>query len=444
MKWDLGVRCQWAVPMANGEATVFEDFFVGIRRGIIEEARKFKSSDQRASKKFIYKKGMVAIPGLINGHTHLAMTLFRGAAEDMMLEDWLHSRIFPLEKSMVDREFVKWGTALAALECLRFGTTTVNDHYFFVDEAAKVWDKAGLRGNFNQPFIDFPTPDSADAHQSEALFRRQHKKYLNHNRISIGVGPHAPYSCSDELLKKCAQLSEGHQVQLHIHLCEPESEPKDSLKKFGLLPVERLNQLGFLNSRTVCAHSIHVSEKEIEILKLNKVAIAYNPDCNMKLGSGVAPIPKYVAAGVPVSLGTDGAASNNDLSLFNAMDVGGKLQKLHNKNPTCLKAEDLLRFATWEGARAIGMGGNIGSLEVGKRADLAIVDFNYPHLQPVNDVVSHLVFACQGLEVDTVICQGKVLREKDKWHSLKPTPIFNYAQKFRLNLQKQIAKLKRL
>lgn len=442
MKFDLGIRCEWAVPMVGGETNVAEDFFIGIRKGLIQEARAFKAADKKSCKRFLHKKNMVAIPGLVNGHCHLAMNLFRGSAEDMMLNDWLHHRIFPLEAALVDREFVRWGTTLAALECIRFGTTTTNDHYFFVDEAAKVWDKAGLRGNFNQPFIDFPTPDSPHAHNSEALFRLNHKKYERHERISIGVGPHAPYSCSDELLKKCAALSEEFQVQLHIHLSEPETEPKESLAKFGLLPVERLHKLGFLNSRTVCAHSVHLTDKEIKLLKDAEAAIVHNPDCNMKLASGVAPVPKYMAAGVPVALGTDGAASNNDLSLFNAMDVGGKLQKLHNKNPTCVKAGDLLRFATWEGARAIGKGHEIGSLEIGKRADIAIVDFSYPHLQPVNDVVSHLVFACQGLEVDTVICQGKVLREKDKWFTIKPQPIYDYAAKFRLKLKSEISKLK--
>lgn len=438
-RFDLGVHCEWAVPMVGGKTDVVENFFIGIRKGRIEAARPFKPSDIKSSRKFLRKKNMVVVPGFINGHAHLAMTMMKGLAEDLPLHRWLFEKIIPFENQHVRQQYVITGTELAALECLRFGTTTVFDHYFFPAAAAQVWDKAGLRGTFSQCCNSDKTPEDGFLKGDfEERFWALHKKYKNHERIRIALGPHAPYTCSDELLKRCAQISEKAEAPIQIHLSESEKEVNDSLAQFSMRPAQRLHKLGILGPRTTCAHSIYISESEMELLKKTKTSVIYNPDSNAKLGSGVAPLPLYHKLKIPVGLGTDGSATNNDLSLFGAMDLGAKIQKLFNKDPSAVCAADLLRHATYEGAHAIGLGHLIGSIEEGKRADLAIVDFNFPHLQPVHDVINHLVYSCQGLEVDTVICDGRVLRDGSKWTTMKPQVIYKKAEIFRKSIAKEV------
>lgn len=432
LKFDLGLQAEWAVPMKDGNAQVFENFFVGIKDGLIAEARAFKSTDKNHCKKFISKKGMALIPGLINGHTHLPMTLFRGIEDDSNLEVWLFERILPLEAKFVTPEFCKLGTELAALECLRFGTTTVNEMYFYPEIGLKVWDQVGLRGIFSQAFVDGALPEDKTLGPDRfGRFQKLFDHYKNHKRLKMGLAPHAPYSCGDELLKQVARASEMTGARIHIHLSESAHEVESLTKKYKVRPVNHLNHLGILGPRTSCAHSVHLDSEEIALLARSGTSVLYNPDSNAKLASGVAPIPKYLAAGIPVCIGTDGSASCNDLSLFGSMDLGAKTQKLFNQSPTALTAAQILQTATWNGARALGMEKEIGSIEVGKRADLTVVDFNFPHLQPVNDVVSHLVYSTQGLEVDTVLCEGKILLENKKFKALNPELIYKKAEKLR-------------
>ncbi len=438
-QFDLGLRCDWAVPMKDGKAETFENFFVGVTDGVIKEARPFKNSDVNNCKKFLSKPGMVLIPGLINGHTHLPMTLFRGIEDDSELAVWLFERILPLESKFISPDFCKTGMELAALECLRFGTTTVNEMYFFPELGLKVWDEAGLRGIFSQAFVDGPLPeDSFLGPDRQGRFLKLFEKYKNHKRLRVGIAPHAPYTCGDELLKELAELSEKTKASLHIHLSETAFEVEESLRIHKMRPAFRLEKLGILGPRTNCAHSVHLNEEEIALLAKTKTSIIYNPDSNAKLASGLAPIPAYYKAGVPVGLGTDGSASANDLSLFGSMDLGVKLQKLFHKSPTAMTAEQILQAATWNGARAIGLGDLIGSIEVGKRADFTLVDFNFPHLQPVNSVVSHLVYSTQGLEVDTVICEGKILLENKKFKNLRYDTVYKKAAKIKNEIRKYL------
>lgn len=436
MKFDLGIRCDWAVPMKEGQATVFENYFVGIHQGQITEAAPFKPKHKSNSKKFLSKPGMVVIPGLINGHTHLPMTLFRGIEDDSDLSVWLFERIIPLELKFVSPEFCKLGMELAALECLRFGTTTVSDMYFFPEIALKIWDQAGLRGIFSQAFVDSEIPE--DKHlgpDREARFRKLFAKYANHPRLQMGIAPHAPYSCSDDLLKKISALSQETRARIHIHLSETALEVENSIKDHQLRPTHRLEKLGVLGPRTSCAHSVHIDPEEIQILARTGTSVIYNPDSNSKLSSGTAPIPSYFKSGIPVGLGTDGSASANDLSLFGAMDLGVKMQKLFHRSPTALTAEQILSTATWNGARALGLESQVGSIEVGKKADLTIVDFKFPHLQPVNSVLSNLVYSTHGSEVDTVLCEGQILLENKKFKKLKPEPIYKKAEALRKKMK---------
>lgn len=413
-KFDLGLRVDWALTLQRGSVEPQSDFFVGINKGRITAARSFKPSDPKSCRRFLMRKNMLLLPGLINAHTHLAMTLFRGLEDDVPLQIWLFERILPMEVELVGADFVRVGTELAARECLRFGTTTVNDMYFFALESAKVWDKVGLRGIFSQAFTDFPIPeDKVLGPDREARFFELRKRFKDHPRISIGLAPHAPYTCSDAILKRLSEIARQEKCLLHTHVSESAHEIPESFKNYREKPVERLHRLGILGDRTVCAHSVHLDDSEIELYRKTGSSPIYNPDSNAKLASGVAPIPKYLKAGIPVALGTDGSASNNDLSLFGAMDLGTKIQKLFQHDSMAMTAADALRMATLDGARALGMEHDIGSIEVGKCADLVCIDLNFPHLQPVHDLVSQVVYAAQGLEVDTVLCEGRILM-KDK------------------------------
>lgn len=437
--YDLGLRCEWAIPMVNGDPQVIENFFIGIRDGEITAARPLRLNDAKNCRKFLNKKKMVAIPGLINGHAHLAMTMMKGLAEDMPLHPWLFEKILPFESAYVNREYVKTGTALAALECLRFGTTTVYDHYFFAEAAAEVWDDFGLRGIFSQCCNSDSTPEDDKLKGDFASrFKNLFKKYKGHPRIEIALGPHAPYTCKDDLLRHCVEITGELGARLHIHLSETEQEVKDSLAQYKERPPERLQRLGFLGPNTICAHGVHLSDSDIQLLKKSGSAVVHNPDSNAKIGSGVAPLQKLAAAGVPVALGTDGSATNNDLSLFGAMDLGAKMQKLWNHDPSCIRAGDMLRYATYEGARALKLDHKIGSLEEGKRADIVLIDFSFPHLQPIHDVLNNLVYCCQGLEVDTVICDGRILRQNQQWHFKKSQSIYEKAEKFRKSIAKKV------
>ena len=444
MKLDLGICTEYAVPMISGRADVQENFFIGIKDGRIEVARVFKGSDVESCKEFRNLRGMVAIPGLVNGHTHLPMTLMRGIEDDSPLNEWLFQRILPLEGRLVRPDFVRLASEMAAAECIRFGTTTVNDMYFYPSETVQVWDEHGLRGLFAQVMNSFPMPEDKDlGADREGRFWTLHKKYRNHPRIKIGIGPHAPYTCKDDVLLQSAEISKKAHCVLHIHLAETEHEVASSQDEFRESPVRRLQRLGVLSSRTTCAHSIHLSDADIKILKETGASVIYNPDSNAKLGSGVAPLPKYFAAGVPVSLGTDGSVSNNDLSMFGAMDLGCKLQKLAHKNPAIISAADALRMATYEGAKALGLEKEIGSLEVGKKADITIVDFNFPHLTPILDVVSNLVYSCQGLEVDTVLCEGKILLSDKQFAKIKTHDLFEKARSIRKHVLLELEQVRK-
>ncbi len=438
--FDLGVHVGTLLPMRGGKLSVENDFFIGIKGGEILEVSAWKPKLKKSCKKFLDAKDKVCLPGFVNGHTHLPMTLFRGLEDDVPFHVWLFERILPLEGKMVDASFVRDGTELAALECIRFGVTTVNEMYFYAGIAADAIDRSGIRGIVSQTMADFPLPeDKVLGTDKFALVAGLQKKYKNHRRLRIGFGPHAPYSCGDELLRKIVAVAGD--APIHIHVSETAREVEESQKKFGISPVERLQKLGILRPGTTCAHCVHLSERDREIFKNSGASVVYNPDSNAKLGSGIAPISDYAKRGIPFAFGTDGAASNNDLSLFGAMDLGTKLQKLASGDNTAFTAAQALVAATYGGAQSLGMEGIIGSLEVGKRADLVLVDFQFPHLQPVTDPVSHLVYSAQGLEVDTVVCEGKILLQEKKFTSLKPAAIYKKAERWRAKIQKELRNL---
>lgn len=441
--FDLGIRAQILLTLKDGEVRPLANQWVGVRDGKIAEVGPYSDAVRARCKRFIDADSHVVMPGLVNAHTHLAMTLFRGLEDELSFHDWLFQRILPLEGRCADRAFVRAGTELALLECVRFGVTTVNEMYFFASEAADAIDRAGVRGVVSQVFAQFPLPeDAALGSDRVARFRDLHSKYSGHERIKVALGPHAPYTCDDAIFREIVRLSEETRAPIHVHVSETAKEVQDSIAQYGKTPPARLAELGVLGERTVAAHGVHLTDADIELFASARAAVVYNPDSNMKLGSGIAPVGRLLDRKVGLALGTDGAASNNNLGLFGAMNVGAKLQKLFGGERHAMTADDAIRAATWGGAHALGLSSKIGSIELGKSADLIAINFAYPHLQPVHSVASQLVYSATGAEVDTVICQGQVLFEKDQYTTLDREKILRDVEIQRARIQKETESLR--
>jgi 5-methylthioadenosine/S-adenosylhomocysteine deaminase len=363
-----------------------------------------------SARRKIDRAGGIVMPGLINTHTHAPMSLLRGIADDLNLQDWLEKFIFPAEARNVTADFARWGTRLACLEMLLGGVTTYADMYYFEEVIAEATKEAGMRGVLGQTIIGFPVPDAKTP--AEALRRTESflKQYAGDPLITAAVAPHALYTNSDETLKEARALANRYQAPLLIHLSETKRENDDILAKRGMSPTRVLDSLGLFHGRTLAAHAVWVDDADMAILARRGVGVAHCPSSNMKLASGAAPVTRLLAAGVAVGLGTDGpAGSNNDFNLFEEMDLAAKLQKVITGDPRALPAAAALEMATREGARALGMDKEIGSLEVGKQADLIVVDTTAPHGAPLYDAASQLVYALKASDVRDVMVAGRVV-----------------------------------
>ena len=353
--------------------------------------------------------GQIVLPGLINTHTHAPMVLYRGLADDLPLMEWLNNYIFPAESKTVSPEFVRAGTRLAALEMIESGTTTFADMYYFEEEIARETRSAGLRGVLGQTVIQFPVADAKTP--ADALARAE--SFINEFKgdplITPAVAPHAIYTLDGPTLRAARELSKRHDVPTLIHLAESRDETKVAEERHASSPVAYLEGLGFLGPGVVGAHGVWVSDADIQVLKMRNVGISHNPESNMKTASGVAPIPKYLRAGVSIGLATDGAASNNDLDMFEAMRIAALLAKHESNDPSTMSARTALEMATIRGARALGMEGRIGSLEPKKRADLITVSVSGARQTPMYDPISHLVYVIHGDDVRNTVVNGKVL-----------------------------------
>ncbi|MGB5449412.1 MAG: amidohydrolase [Woeseiaceae bacterium] len=354
----------------------------------------------------------IVMPGLINGHSHAAMTLLRGVADDLALMDWLNNYIFPAEVEFVDPEFVRIGTELACWEMIRGGTTTFVDMYYYPDTIAEVIDRCGMRALISATVIDQRSPDAEDAGDSiqkgiDFIERWQGKN----DRITPIFGPHANYTLDAEQLKATRAAAKELGVAISIHLSESPFEVQYSRDTYGTTSIKLLDSIGFLDGPTIAAHVVWPTKDEIPILVERQVGVIHNPTSNMKIASGIAPIAEMLAAGVRVGLGTDGAASNNDLDMWEEMRLASLLQKVDRMDPEVMPATTVLTMATRGGANAIGLGDSIGSLEVGKKADLIQVAFEDVHHVPTYDVISHLVYVTDEQDVATVVVDGKVLME---------------------------------
>lgn len=394
MQTDLLIHADWIIPV-DPEDRVLTRHSLAIHNGRIQAllpTARARQDCQAAEE--LDLPGHVLIPGLINAHTHAAMSLLRGLADDLPLMTWLNQHIWPAEGRWVSEAFVHDGTQLAMLEMLRGGTTCFNDMYFFPDITAKAAAAAGLRAVIGLILIDFP---SAWAEGPEDYLRRGlalHDQFRDHPRVRTAFAPHAPYSVGDAALRRVATLAEELDIPIHMHVHESRDEITQSLRDHGRRPLERLRELGLLSPRLLAVHMTQLEDAEIQELASAGVRVAHCPESNLKLASGTCPVARLLAVGVNCALGTDGAASNNDLDLLGEMRGAALLAKGATRDAAALPAQAVLRMATLNGARALGLEAEIGSLEPGKSADLVAVDLNYPETQPVYHPISQLVYAC--------------------------------------------------
>ncbi len=349
----------------------------------------------------------ITVPGFIDTHTHSAMTLFRGMADDLPLMTWLNDHIFPAESRHVSNEFVRDGALLAAAEMIHSGITTFLDMYFFQNEAAKVFKKAGMRAFLSEGLINFPTPDMKSPIDAFDYVSDFIENWLEDDLISPAVAAHAPYTCSEELLIKSRELADKYDVVFNIHLSETENEVNTILKEKGKRPAEYLNDIGILMKKTVLAHCVHINESEAVLIKESGSSVAHNPQSNMKLASGIAPISMYHSMGINVTLGTDGACSNNNLDIIEEAREAALLAKVYEKDPTALDDEYLMRCLTINGAKALGIENKIGSLEIGKDADIVIISTDAPHMIPLYNPYSQIIYSANQSDVRDVMIKGK-------------------------------------
>jgi 5-methylthioadenosine/S-adenosylhomocysteine deaminase len=367
-----------------------------------------------ASPQTLTVPGQLVMPGLINTHTHAPMVMYRGLADDLALMDWLQKYIFPAEAKTVTPAFVRTGTRLAALEMIQSGTTAYADMYYFEEEIAKVTKEAGLRGVLGETIIKFPVADAKTPAESLARARTFIQQWKNDPLIVPAVAPHSPYTLEEETLKQCSALARELQVPMLIHLGETRDEVEIMRSQHQRSPTGYLDSIGVLTPNVLAAHGVWVSREDIDILKARGVAVSHNPESNMKLASGTAPVVGYLKAGVTLGLGTDGAASNNDLDMFEAMRFAALLHKLQNNDPKATPAPVVLDMATRMGAQALGLDKQIGSLEAGKHADLIMLSLDRARTTPLFDPVSHIVYVAHGDDVRSVMVNGKFLMRDRK------------------------------
>jgi 5-methylthioadenosine/S-adenosylhomocysteine deaminase len=367
------------------------------------------------AKKSIDARGFLVMPGLVNSHTHSAMTLFRGLADDLPLKTWLEQFIFPAEARFINPDSVYWGSLLACAEMILSGTTTFADGYFYMDESIKAVECSGMRALVCQGVLDFPIPGSPDPVQNIPLARRFVETWEDFSpRISTGLFCHSPYTCAPETLRTVKALCQEKQIPFFIHAAETQEEVTLIQSLYGKTPIQHLHDLELLDARTIIVHAVHLTSKEMELLSRSGSAVAHCPESNMKLASGIAPVVEMLRRGIPIGLGTDGCASNNNLDLFQEMDTAAKLGKVHTMDPTVMNAQTVLRMATIEGAKILGLGNKVGSLEVGKKADLLFLERSKPHLIPCYDPFSLLVYSAQGADVHSVMIDGKMVMKDRK------------------------------
>ncbi|MEJ5347225.1 MAG: amidohydrolase [Desulfosoma sp.] len=395
----------------DDEGLVLDDGAVAVTNGRIEALGSTNHIKNRfKALRTLDATRCVVLPGLVNAHTHVAMTLFRGLADDLPLMDWLQNYIFPAE-SRLNEDWVYWGSLLGCAEMILSGATTFCDMYLFEHKVAQAAKEAGMRALVGEVLYDFPSPHYGPVENGLRFTEDLILEWRNDPLIRVAVEPHAPYTCSEELYRRCLDLAHQYNVPLVTHLSENSSEVREVMARYGKRPVAHLAGLGVLHDRLIADHCVDLDEKDMDLLTEHGVHVVHNPESNLKLASGIAPVPQLLQRGVSVALGTDGCASNNNLDLFGEMATCAKIHKAMTLDPTVMNAATVLSLATRGGAQALGMKDVIGQIRPGFAADIIVVDFSAPHLTPVYDPVSHLVYAAKASDVRHTVIAGQVVME---------------------------------
>jgi 5-methylthioadenosine/S-adenosylhomocysteine deaminase len=415
---DLIIKARWIVPVVPANK-VYEDCALVIDQGKILALVPHREADNRfnAEKTLLLSQHLL-IPGLINGHAHAAMNLFKGFADDQPLQQWLTESIWPAEKRWVNADFVRDGSELAIAEMIQSGISCFADMYFFPEETAQVCLDTKIRSQLAFPILEFPTNWGAGVDDYMAKGLALHDNFRDSHLVKIAFGPHAPYTVSDTSLRRISILAQEMDTPIHIHLHETAKEIEDSLTQYGKRPIERLVELGLMSPLIQCVHMTQINEADIRCLQTSGASIIHCPESNLKLASGFCPVHQLINAGINVAIGTDGAASNNDLSLLGEVKTAALLAKAVANDATALNAHSALRMATINGALALGMEDQIGSLEIGKSADIAAIDLSALQTQPVYDPVSHLVYNQSAQQVSHLWVAGECLLDEGKLQTL--------------------------
>jgi len=406
-----------------------------IDNDVIIDIDKFENISKRYSANETFDaNGKLIIPGFVNAHSHISMSFLKGIADDLPLMDWLQNHIWPIEKKFMCEEYIFDAALHGACEMIKNGITTFNDMYFFGGQAAQAAEKVGLRAVIGEGILDFPVANYNKADEIFEYIEMMNAKYENSELIDFAVAPHAIYTCEKENLIKAKKLAEKLDILLHIHLSETEFEIQECQRKTGKAPIEYLDSLGFFEGNVIIAHGIWTSEKEMEILADKNVSVAINSKSNLKLASGFAPIKEYLKHNVNICLGTDGVASNNNLSMFEEMGITSTLHKSLNNDPTFLPAKEMFEKATINGATALGKGTQIGSIEIGKKADLVLIETDDICTQPIYDPYSHLVYSITSEQIKDVVINGKVVMQDRKLTNVAGEEIIEKAEYYKKNI----------
>jgi len=431
---DIVIRNCTLLPMTK--QGIIKDGLIAINNDTIVYAGKTVNSPKFRAEKTIDGKAKVAMPGLVNCHTHNSMTLFRGGAEDQPLTEWLKKTIWPLEAKLTPND-IYVGALLGCLEMIKTGTTCFADMYFHEEMVAKAVEELGLRAVLAPGIIETQDPSKTEKMLRDSVETAKKIHNTADGRITAQLGPHTIYTCSPELLKKIYIAASKLNIGLHIHLAESKEMAKQIKKKYGITEAELLEKIHFLGRNILAAHCVHLSNHDIEILAKHRVKVAYNPVANMKLAQGIPKIIDLINASITVGIGTDGPASNNTLDMFQTAKTAVLLQKIHYKNPTVLPAHQVLEMATKEGAKALHLEKTIGTIEAGKKADIILVNLNKPHLTPTHSIHANLVYSATGNDVDTVIVNGRILMENRQIKTANEERIIQKAQKTAQSLLNQ-------
>ncbi|MBN1624985.1 MAG: amidohydrolase [Deltaproteobacteria bacterium] len=406
---DIIIKGGTLLTMVDGEAPI-ENASVHIKGDRVLDIRPAGISPSDEGTEIINADKCIVMPGLVNGHCHTAMTIFRGYADDLSLNEWLYKRIFPAEAAHATPENVYWGALLGCLEMIASGTTSLIDGYFYEDESFRAVHESGMRAILGQGVIDFPAPGVTDPKENLRIGKEFIEKHLHFSGlITPGLFCHSPVTCSDKTLARAMEISMEYSVPMQTHLSETRKEVDKIINRTGKRPALHLNDLGLLNKNLIAAHSVHLDDEEITLLSRKGVKVVHSPESNMKLSSGVARVTDMIDAGIKPGIGTDGCASNNNLDLFKEMDTAAKLGKVFTSDPSNLKAGTVLRMATIWGAGVMGLGDQTGTIERGKKADIIVVDTRSPNMTPLYNPVSSLVYSASGSDVKDVVVNGRIL-----------------------------------